>query len=278
MASKGMLKNNSMKPSRRSIKLIAFHLSLVTVVGNAILALFFRLILPIITHQGQFITVPNLKGASLVEVKAVLSRYKLRFEVTEEFSFESAYPPRAVLQQNPRAGDRVKEGRKIYLKLNAATPPQVKMPNLVDGSLRNAHVLLKSHGLLPGAIQYVPDLAQDAVLEQWYHGSKITPGSWVAKGNKIDLVVGAGLGKKHVETPQLVGMKLETAQFLLSSIDLRVGNITYEVVSDQELDTILYQAPCVGTSILMGESVDLWLVALPDEKTSASDPSDSARK
>lgn len=262
-----------MKLSKRSIKLIAFHLGLVAIAGNGILVLFLKLVLPIITCQGQFITVPDLKGASLKEAEAVLTSCNLRFEVTEESAYEPAYLPMVVLQQNPQAGGQVKAGRKIYLTLNASSPPQVKMPDLVDGSVRNAHVLLKSHGLLLGTIQYVPDLAQDAVLEQWLQGNKIAPGSWVAKGSKIDLVVGAGLEMNPIETPQLIGMTLADAQFLLLSAGLKVGNTNYEAIANLEPGTVMYQAPFGGTPILIGESVDLWIVAPAEETTKTPEAS-----
>ena len=155
-----------MKRIQSFLKLIVLHLSLMGIATGGLVFFFFQFLLPAITHHGQFITVPNVTGISLTEVDVLLAQRNLRFEVTEESSYLPAYPPMTVLQQHPKAGAHVKEGRKIYLTLNAPTPPQVKMPNLVDGSVRNAHVHLKSQGLLVGAVKYVPDIAQNAVLEQ----------------------------------------------------------------------------------------------------------------
>lgn len=255
-----------MKLNKPLLKLLALHLSLMVVVGSCLLLLFFHLILPAITHHGQFITVPNLKGISLDEVDAVLTQRSLRFEVTEEFAYAPEYPPMVVLQQHPKAGAHVKEGRKIYLTLNTQTPPKIKMPNLVDGSVRNAHVLLKSKGLLIGAIKYVPDIAQNAVLEQWHEGELIEAGTLIAKGSRINLVVGAGLGKKRIEIPQLAGMKLEAAKLALLTAGIKVGNVSYEAVTDQPPGTVLRQVPDAGRAVKIGESVDLWLVALPEEE------------
>ncbi len=261
-----------MKANKTLLKRIALHLGLMIVVMNGILFLFFQFILPTLTHHGQYITVPDLKGIYLEEVDACLTRRNLRFEITEEFAYASDYPPMTVLQQYPKAGDRVKEGRKIYLTLNTQTPPEVTMPHLVDGSVRNAHLCLKSNGLLLGTIKYVPDIAQNAVLEQWYQGKEILAGTSIMVGAKIDLVVGAGLGDKVVEVPSIAGMKLEDANSLLLDLGIKVGNTTYQHDADQALGTILQQDPDAGQQVSIGDSIDVWLVEHPEESVLPDTP------
>jgi eukaryotic-like serine/threonine-protein kinase len=253
------------------IKRITLHLSLMAVVGSLVVFLFFEFLLPALTQHGQFITIPNLKGISLEEVDTYLAQRNLRFEVTEEFVYAPDYPPMTVVQQYPKVGGRVKAGRKIYLTLNTQTPPQVKMPDLVDGSVRNAHVRLKSQGLLLGSVKYVPDFAQNAVLEQWHKGEAITAGTLLDKDSKVDLVVGAGLGSKTIEVPQIVGMPLEDAKSLLLNVGLQVGNMAYEAIADQVPGTILRQRPDHGHQVNVGENIDLWLVARPEEAMVISD-------
>jgi eukaryotic-like serine/threonine-protein kinase len=255
-----------MQFNRSFLKLIVLHLSLMAVVGSSVLFLFFQFLLPVLTHHGQFITVPSLKGISLEEVDACLARRSLNFEVTEEFSYAPDYPPMTVLEQYPKAGSRVKEGRKIYLTLNTKTPPKVKIPNLVDGSVRNAHVCLKSHGLLLGTIKYVPDVAQNAVLEQWHQGREIATGDLITRGSRIDLVVGAGLSNNMVEVPQVVGMKLKDAKLLLLGVGIQVGSITYESATDQAPDTILGQRPGAGQQISIGTHIDVRLATRQEEE------------
>jgi len=255
-----------MKRNGYLFKVIALHLSLIVVTGSGIVFLFLQLLLPILTHHGQFITVPNLKGISLEEVGIYLTQRNLRFEVTEEIAYAPDYPPMTVLQQYPQRGAYVKEGRKIYLTINTPTPPQVKMPDLIDGSIRNAHVCLKSKGLLLGNLKYVPDVAQNAVLEQWHQGQKIAAGTLIAKGSKVDLVVGAGLGSEMIEVPQVMGMQLEDAKSYLVSVGIQVGNVAYQVVAQQDPGTIFRQYPDAGQQVRIGEHIDLWLVARQQEK------------
>ena len=67
-------------------KLILLHMCLMVVVVSSILILFFQYVLPIMTHHGQSITVPNLKGMSLEDVDVCLKRRSLLFEIKEEIS------------------------------------------------------------------------------------------------------------------------------------------------------------------------------------------------
>lgn len=246
-------------------KLMLLHMGLMIVVVGCILMLFFQYVLPMITHHGQSITVPNLKGMSLEDADVCLTRRNLLFEITEETSYAPDYPPMCVLQQHPKAGTQVKEKRKIYLTLNTQTPPKVKMPHLVDGSIRNAYLCLKSQGLLLGTVQYIPDIAQMAVLKQLYQGQEIMAGTLVEKGAKIDLVVGAGLGEKLVDVPLIVGMQLTDARLLLLSMGIQIGNVMYQNRLQQVSGTISQQYPGAGEKVRVGEHIDIWLVDLPEE-------------
>ena len=249
-----------MKWNRDSFKLIILHLSLIFVVLNGILFVFFQVLLPMMTHHGQFVTVPNLKGISIEEADSYLTQRNLRFEVTEGNTYVPDYPPMTILQQHPQGGTYVKEGRKIYLTINTATPPQIKMPNLIDGSIRNAYVRLKSHGLWLGSITYVPDVAKNAVLEQWHKGEKIVAGMSISKGSKIDLVVGAGPDGTMTKVPQVVGMSLDDAKMQLLSLGIQVGRVMYEAVTQQVPGTVARQHPDAGQEISINQRVDLWLV------------------
>lgn len=256
-----------MKPNKSLLKFIFMHLSLMVVFTSTITFLFFQFVLPVMTHHGEAIAVPSLAGISLEEADVLLRQRKLRFSITEETTYLPEYPPMTVLEQHPKSGTSVKSGRKIYLTLNSRTPPQVEIPNLVDGSVRNAKALLTDKGLLLGKIKYVPDIAQNAVLEQKYQGKVIAPGTLIYKGSKIDLIVGKGLGKRSVEVPTLVGMKLEEAELLLLDKGINVGNISYSTDNTQGIPgTIFQQMPAAGGQVRVGEAVDLWLVERPYEE------------
>ena len=248
-----------------SFKQVLIHLAIVLVAGFIILFLFFNVYLPKATLHGESITVPDLQGHSYAELNDLMQKYQLRYEVNDS-TFSTDFPPLTVMKQYPLPGAQVKENRKVFISLNAKNPPKVRMPNLVDGSVKNAQLVLQSFGLQLGEITYKPNLAANAVLEQLHRGKSINEGSYIAKGSKIDLVVGDGKGNNSFNIDNLMGMDLETAQFNIIGSGLQVGEITYESAPDKAPNTVLRQIPPAGAKVQTGETVDLWVVKFDPSK------------
>ncbi len=144
------------------------------------------------THHGQEIVVPNLKAMSVDQAEDVLDELDLGYELIDTIEYNPSIPKYGVVKQDPIAGSRVKEGRKIYIKINAGAFGSVLVPNLVEQTLRQAIPTLKAMGLNEGKIIYKQYIGKDMVLELQQNGRVLTPGSKVLKSSKIDLVVGDG--------------------------------------------------------------------------------------
>ena len=239
------------------------HLAIVIVLMIALVLAFFYIYLPATTNHGETITVPDLEGVAYAKLDNYLTDRNLRYEVTDS-SYSGEHPPLTVLKQDPRAGSKVKENRKIYVWINAENPPKVKMPQLIDGSVKNAQIVLESYQLLLGDIRYVPDLAQNAVLEQWHNGKKIEEGTYISKGSKIDLVVGDGLGNQQLEIPNIIGMERDDAEVVIVGSGLKVGTVIYENSDEILPGTIIRQTPPAGGSIRIGETIDIWVSGLEE--------------
>ena len=242
-----------------SIKDVLIHLAVIIVLGLIVFFVFFNIYLPEKTQHGETITVPNLEGIAYSELDEHLTSRNLRYEVNDS-TFTTEHPPLTVMKQFPRAGAQVKENRKIFIALNATNPPKVKMPRLIDSSVKNAQLVLKSFGLELGEISYEPDLAANAVLEQRFKGKPIEEGASIPKGSKIDLVVGDGKGNQNFETPNLLGLDLEDAEFAAKGSGLKIGEITYERADGKTPNTVLRQIPPAGARARIGEVIDLWVV------------------
>ena len=160
-----------------------------------VLSLFY-MYFPIVTNHGETITVPDLKGLNYIEIDDFLSKRNLRYEIIPDSSFTTKYSPLSVIFQNPIKGKKVKEGRKIYLTLNSIQPPKIKMPKLINGSVKNAQLILKTYNLFLGKINYVPDMAANAVIQQYHKSEIIKGGDLIAKGSIIDLDIGNGMGNQ----------------------------------------------------------------------------------
>jgi eukaryotic-like serine/threonine-protein kinase len=277
---------NLLKPN--SIKEVLIHLGIIITLGVTILIVFFYIYLPSATNHGETITVPDLEGIHIDEIDEFLTKRNLRYEVVTDSGYTNEYEPLTILNQHPNPGSKVKESRKIFLTLNAINPPKVKMPDLVDGSIKNAQLVLESYGLERGNIKYVPDLAQNAVLEQRYNGEEIKPGTYLPKGSQVDLVVGDGLGNTVMEVPDVKGMDLEEAEFIIIGSGLKIGSILLQnsdLTGEEARETIenapltdryvvTRQNPTSENKVRIGEEIDIWLDLLGEQEDSILDAED----
>jgi len=144
------------------------------------------------TDHGEEITVPDLSKLSELQVEEKLDGLNLEYVLLDSVDFRKGYPKHSVVEQDPVAGQKVKEGRKIYIKINSSGFTTVRIPNLIEKTYRQAVPTLKSLGLEEGTITYKPYLGKDMVLEMRFNGKKLNPGDKVFKSSKIDLVLGDG--------------------------------------------------------------------------------------
>ncbi len=168
----------------------------IVLIGLVFLTLFW---LKITTNHNQKIVVPELAKMSLDEAENKLNELDLRFEILDSSNYNPDFPKYSVIEQLPRAGEYVKEKRKIYLTLNRSGYVFVKVPEVVGKTKRQAEPTLVSMGFKIGKITYKPYIAIDEVLEMYHKGKKITSGDEIQKTSVIDLVLGDGEGSLKKE-------------------------------------------------------------------------------
>ncbi|MGI4874733.1 MAG: PASTA domain-containing protein [Janthinobacterium lividum] len=237
------------------------HFALIALLVVALILGFFYVYLPITTHHGETIVVPKITGMNVADLENYLDDRKLSYFV-DDSSYSPTTRPFTVLTQEPQPGEKVKQDRKIYISVSMRRPPVIKMPKLTDGSVKNAQLILTSYDLSIGQIKLVPNLAKDAVLKQLIGGREIAPGAPIAKGTRVDLEVGDGLGNTEFEVPTLVNMPIEEARVLLAGQHLEVGEVFKQAAEDgQTPGTVVRQRPVAapGATIRMGQLVDLWV-------------------
>ncbi len=257
------------------------HLIFIGVIGVMLVLFFFYIYLPFNTNHGETLTVPDVRGVAYEDLDKFLGERQLRYEVTEDSGFSAELPPLSVLRQLPMPNAKVKEDRKIYVTLNAEKPPLVRMPKLVGGSVKNAQLILKTYDLRLGKIDYQPDIALNYVLDQKLDGRKVLEGERIPKGSSIDLVAGDGLGQVTLESPNLIFLDQESAEFAIIGSGLKIGDVTHEktgiavIEVEKEDGTFEYeqeqvapgavfrQRPSPGINMKIGQEVDIWIYS-PD--------------
>lgn len=145
------------------------------------------------TKHGQKITVPALKGLQIDEASAILQASKLSYEVVDSI-YEKRGVPGSILEQIPRESSDVKEGRTIYLIVQAKAEQLVSIPDLADYSQRQAEALLNALGFTNMQIIEVPSDYKGLVVSVEYKGVPIISGKKIPKGSFLRLNVGNGAG------------------------------------------------------------------------------------
>lgn len=248
-----------MSKIKDSFKKILIHLSIILGVIMVLSVVFLKIFLPSYTNHGETVSVPDVTGFHYDEIKDLINAKDLKYEVDIDSGFNADLNPLIILKQSPKAGNKVKSGRKIYLTLNSRNAPLLKMPNLVNSQLKNVQEILANAGLVRGDIEYVPDIGRNVVLEQKYRGRNIQEGFEIPKGSQIDLVVGDGLGNQSLNVPRLIGMDEVDAEFLIIGSGLRMGRINYIPNDSIPKGTIIKHLPPAGVEVKTGESIDLWI-------------------
>lgn len=219
--------------------------------------------LNVVTKHNQEITVPDFSNLSVEEASALAAQSGMRVEVTDSV-FVKRMKKGAVYRQTPRAGSKVKDGRRIILTINAMNAKKVTMPNLIGYSMRQAMAELQSRGLVLGKLIYVEDIATNNVLKQLKGNREINPGVMVESESVIDLVVGLNSSDNETFIPDVVGLKNLSAVDAVHSNSLNLSRLRFDKSVenyDDSLNAVVYkQNPEPSEhSVKMGEDVTLYL-------------------
>jgi len=222
--------------------------------------------LDFITHHGEEIRVPGVIGQDMTSgIKALES---MKFNVSIDSVFRAGKKGGEILDQNPAAGEMVKENRTIYLTLVKFSAPLVHLPSFEDRPFKEFESNLKGIGLDIDSITYVPDIAKDLVLGVRFEGKKLSSGESIPKGSKVSLLLGDGLGGNMVLLPNLIGLRLDEARFAVRGSQLVLGSVTYRgIITDSNFAKIVEQIPARGTDSLAKVSQGSVINVILEQKT-----------
>ena len=176
---------------------IQAFLALAIVVGFTFLVIQF---LDFRTNHGQEIKVPDLSKMKLEIAEEKLNELDLEVFLLDTVEFNADFPPFTILEQDPKAGSLVKDGRKIYVKLNAGEFTDITIPEFKDKTFRQISSTIKSLTLKEGKITYKPHIAKDVVLQIYQDGRRLRAGDKVKKNSTLDFVLGDGKEVYNEET------------------------------------------------------------------------------
>lgn len=144
------------------------------------------------TNHGEFVEVPDFSKMSVMDMRKAVEDANLRYEVLDSANYNPDYPRFSIIEQNPQAGNKVKENRKIYFTVNPSGYKKVTIPKIIQVTQRNAKSMLRAVGLDVQRVIYIDELGKDMVYSIKYKGKVIHPGDKLPKTSKIELICGNG--------------------------------------------------------------------------------------
>lgn len=196
------------------------------------------------------IDMPDVTGKQMALAKQILEDKKLRVEVVDDFS--DTVPPGEVISQDPAAGSKVKEERKVTITVSKGGE-DVEMPDITGIKRSEAEAKLAKMGLKLGTV-YEKNSDDDAgtVISQ-----DIKAGTKIGKGRSIDITISKGKKERKIISPDVTGISQDAASSKIANSGLNVAIQTEE--SKQMKGTVIRQSPSAGTELNEGDTVTLFI-------------------
>jgi serine/threonine-protein kinase len=195
---------------------------------------------------GNRVTVPNVVGRDASEAADRLHDRGL--EVAFKNVVDEDTPRDEVMEQDPAAGDEVREGTTVTLTVSAGRGTAA-VPDVVGKSQEEAEQAVRDAGFKPDIEQAFSDSvpAGDVI------SSSPGAGQQISKGRTVKLTVSQGV--EGVEVPDLGGAARGDAEAQLQGLGLTPD--VSEQESTKPAGTVIAQDPAPGTSVEKGATVGL---------------------
>ena len=169
-----------------------FWLNQIAMMAVVILLLFGVLKwLDVYTRHGEAVVVPDVKGMTVGEAEMLLRNHGLVCVVSDS-NYVKNKPAGSILELNPSAGQKVKEGRTIYLTINTLDVPLRLVPDVADNSsVRQAQAKILAAGFKLSESELISG-EKDWVYGVKYKGRQLNMGDKVPVGATLTLLVGDG--------------------------------------------------------------------------------------
>ena len=187
---------------------------------------------------GKRVDVPDVTGKTSREAANTLHSRGLEVAFINEVS--DKVKPGQVISQDPKAGDRVKEGATVTAHVSAG-PGTAAVPPVEGLSEAEAKDAITKAGFNPKVThEYSDEVAKGQVISQ-----DPAAGDEITKGRQVNLVVSKGT--QGVVVPKLTGLTQDDAEAQLK--DLGLSSKATEQESSQDPGTVIAQDPAAGTTV-----------------------------
>jgi len=166
---------------------ILVHLGVMIVV--VILLIFIVLhLLKGYTHHNKAVLIPDVKGLSVAEAAVFFENNGLRYNIVDSV-YSKEHAPGSIVEMVPSVGAKVKEGRIVFITINANNVQKAAVPDVADLSYRQALALVQSKGFTSVEIKHIPGKYKDLAIGIELNGKQLTPGELIPLSSHLFLIV-----------------------------------------------------------------------------------------
>ena len=193
------------------------------------------------------VEVPDLVGLTYDEAVDALNEVNLEPRRVEVFSQR---PPGQVVNQDPRAGERVDEGTAVEVRVSKGVR-QVDVPNVLGESESDARAILEDAGFEVA----VTEAPSESTPEGFVSSQSPSGGTEAPQGSTVSITVSTG--PELVTVPDVLGQSLSSARAEIRDAGLRPSTICEEVTDPGQVNTIIAQDPGGGSQASGGSTVTI---------------------
>ncbi len=248
--------------------------NLIALIGVSLfLILFVSWWLRCYTHHGQKLNIKNYVG--ILHTEAAEDAEEHSFElIVEDSLFMVGKPGGIILAQNPVAGSKLKENRKIYVTITKDQADQIpfaSLPMMYGKEINMVRKILKQQYQINCEIlsERYDQGPPNVILEVMYNGETLVNAQrknpskdiMVSKGSTIQVIISKDVSES-VQMPDLSCQPLTEADFLLNANRLVLGEIHLdETVTNRFSAFVIRQDPpyAPGKILTKGDTIAVWL-------------------
>jgi beta-lactam-binding protein with PASTA domain len=211
------------------------------------------------------VTVPNITGTELMDGLLILQKKKLNAIIDPRYFSE--YEQNIVVEQDPKAGSIVREGKDI--KLIVSKGPIVSIVEDYTGKTI-AYVQNRLQEIFSFQGKTIKLGATTFVTSEEPQGTIIgqfpPPNTPITNVDTIDLVISAGKEIKAFKLADLAGEKITDVMELLALRGVLVSIITEDIMDPSQNGLIISHDPPAETLIEKGDTITFVVGYLPSER------------
>lgn len=222
------------------------------------------------TGNTEMVTVPKFISLNYNDdVKGNSEYNSFQFNVVTRSDDSGEYTDGEIIDQDPKSGEQVETGTTVTLTVVSVpedtSAKTTEVPSVIGKTYEEAQSALRARGLSATR----KEETSETIAAGYVINTDPEPGTEVATGSTVTVIVSSGTANTNQKVPNLTGMTESAAKSLLESYGLQLGEVTQEE-SDSPTGTVIRQTVAADTEVAKGTTVGI-TIAKAKENTSSGD-------